>query len=94
MNDQRKVIYEQRREIMEADEDLDNMVNDMRLDIIDELVYTAIPAQAYVEQWDIETLQNECQRLLNLDLPLNDWAKEEGIADSEILERIEKASDD
>ncbi len=94
MNDQRKVIYDQRREIMEADEDLDNMVNDMRLDIIDELVYTAIPAQAYVEQWDIDTLTSECQRLLNLDLPLDEWAKEEGIADSEILERIEKASDD
>lgn len=93
MNDQRKVIYDQRREIMEADDDLANMVNDMRLDIIDEIVYTAIPAQAYVEQWDIETLKNDCQRLLNLDLPIDEWAKEEGIADNEILERIEKASD-
>jgi len=94
MNDQRKVIYDQRREIMEADEDLDTMVNDMRLDVIDDLVYTCIPAQAYVEQWDLDRLQADCQRMLNLDLPIHDWAKEEGIADNEILERIEKASDD
>ena len=55
MNDQRKVIYEQRREIMEADEDLEQMVTDMRLDVIEDLVYRCIPEQAYVEQWDIET---------------------------------------
>ncbi|MEM8834043.1 MAG: preprotein translocase subunit SecA [Pseudomonadota bacterium] len=94
MNDQRKVIYEQRREIMEADEDLEQMVTDMRLDVIEDLVYRCIPEQAYVEQWDIETLKNECQRLLHLDLPVDEWAQEEGIADAEILERIEKASND
>jgi len=94
MNDQRKVIYDQRKEIMEADEDLDQMVDDMRHEVIEDLVYACIPEKAYAEQWDIETLESETQRLLNLDLPLKDWAKEEGIADDEILERIEKASDD
>lgn len=94
MNDQRKVIYDQRREIMEADDDLANMVNDMRLDVIDDIVYTAIPAQAYVEQWDTEMIKTESLRLLNLDLPIDEWTQEEGIADNEILERVEKASDD
>ncbi len=94
MNDQRKVIYEQRREIMEAGDELDEMVNEMRHGVIEDLVYRCIPEKAYVEQWDIETLDNECQRLVNLDLPVAEWAKEEGIADNEILERIEKASDD
>jgi preprotein translocase subunit SecA len=94
MNDQRKVIYEQRREIMEAGEELEDLVNEMRYGVIEDLVYTCIPEKAYAEQWDVETLENECQRLLNLDLPIKDWAKEEGIADDEILERIEKASDE
>lgn len=94
MNDQRKVIYEQRREIMEAGEDLDELVDEMRQEVIEGLVYRCIPEQAYAEQWDTETLESECQRLLNLDLPIQDWAKEEGIADNEILERIEKASDE
>ncbi len=93
MNDQRKVIYDQRREIMEADEDLDELVDEMRYDVIEDMVYRCIPEKAYAEQWDVDTLQSECQRLLNLDLPISDWAKEEGIADDEILERIEKASD-
>ncbi len=94
MNDQRKVIYDQRRDIMEAKEDLNDLVNEMRIDVIEDLVYRCIPEQAYAEQWDIETIENECQRVLNLDLPIADWAKEEGIADDEILERIIKASDD
>lgn len=94
MNDQRKAIYEQRREIMEAGDDLDELVNEMRLGVIDDLVYRCIPAQAYAEQWDTETLQSECLRLLNLDLPIKKWAKEEGIADDEILERIENASNE
>ncbi|HPD82839.1 MAG: preprotein translocase subunit SecA [Alphaproteobacteria bacterium] len=93
MNDQRKVIYEQRREIMNAGDDLDELVTEMRYDVIDDLVYRTIPERAYAEQWDVETLQNECLRLLNLDLPVKDWAKEEGIADDEIYERIKDASD-
>ncbi|MCI5059523.1 MAG: preprotein translocase subunit SecA [Alphaproteobacteria bacterium] len=94
MNDQRKVIYEQRREIMEAGEELHEMVDEMRYGVIEDLVYRCIPEQAYVDQWDLDTLKSECQRLLGLDLPIHDWAAEEGIADNEILERIEKASDE
>ncbi len=93
MNDQRKVIYDQRREIMDAGEDLDELVDEMRYNVIEDLVYRCIPEKAYAEQWDIETLTNECHRLLNLDLPIADWAKEEGIADNEILERIIERSD-
>jgi preprotein translocase subunit SecA len=93
MNDQRKVIYEQRHEIMNA-ETVTEMVTDMRHDVIGDLVSAAIPENAYAEQWDIAGLKTEVHALLNLDLPIEDWAKEEGIADEEIKDRITKASDD
>lgn len=92
MNDQRMVIYEQRRDIMSED-DVKEMVMEMRHDIIDEIVATCIPAHAYAEQWDIKSLKHECQRVLNLELPIDEWAQEEGIADTEIADRIQEASD-
>lgn len=92
MNDQRKVIYEQRREIMNAD-DCSAMVTEMRQELIHDLVTRCIPPSAYAEQWDIGQLHTETLRLLALDLPIAEWAKEEGIADEEILERILQASD-
>lgn len=92
MNDQRKVIYEQRREIMDA-ENVEELVRDMRHTVIEELVSSCIPHNAYAEQWDIETLDTETTRLLGLDLPIEDWSKEEGIADAEMLDRILDASD-
>lgn len=92
MNDQRKVIYEQRHEIMNA-ETVTEMVTDMRHDVIVDLVSTAIPEHAYAEQWNVEGLKAEVQAILNLDLPITDWAKEEGIADEEIRTRIISASD-
>ncbi|MGE0723900.1 MAG: preprotein translocase subunit SecA [Alphaproteobacteria bacterium] len=92
MNDQRKVVYEQRREIMQA-EDVQPMIADMRADVVQSIVTRAIPPNAYAEQWDTASLQQECQRLFGLDLPVADWAKEEGIADQEIRERIAKAVD-
>ncbi len=92
MNDQRKVIYEQRREIMEV-EDLEDLTHDMRHQVIEDIVRAAIPAQAYAEQWDTAGLKVEVARLLGLDLPVEDWAREEGIADDEIEERIRDASD-
>lgn len=70
------------------------MVDDMRHDLAQNLVAAAIPAHAYAEQWDIASLKTEVQNLMGLDLPFEDWAKEEGIADEEILERIIKASDE
>ncbi len=90
MNDQRKVVYEQRREIMEADDDLDMYINEMREDIINDIVYRTCPAGAYAEQWDAETLHRECIRLLNLDLPIAQWVKEDDIDEGMLRERIEK----
>jgi preprotein translocase subunit SecA len=93
MNDQRKVVYEQRRELMEA-EDVADTVQDMRHQVLEDLVAKYVPEKAYAEQWDIEHLHAEVQRMLNLDLPLVEWAREEGIADQEIRERLIKASDE
>lgn len=90
MNDQRKVIYEQRREIMDA-EHVSDYVAEIRDEVISSMISRCIPAHAYAEQWDVETLKTETHRLLNLDLPYEQWVKEEGIADQEILERVTKA---
>lgn len=92
MNDQRKVVYEQRREIMEA-ENLDELARDMRHQAIEDTVRATIPHGVYAEQWDTSSLHTEIKRLLGLDLPVQDWAKEEGIAEEEILERVIDASD-
>ena len=93
MNDQRKVIFEQRIELM-ADEHAGDTVRDMRHEVVEEIVTKFIPERAYAEQWDVDGLTNAVRAQLNLDLPIAEWAKEEGIADEEIRERIEKASDE
>ncbi len=93
MNDQRKVIYEQRREIMEVDS-IEELVRDMRNQTIEDTIRATIPHGTYAEQWDINTLHAEGMRLLGLDLPVAEWAKEEGIADEEMQERITKAADE
>lgn len=93
MNDQRKQIYEDRHEIMNA-ENITEMVTDMRHNLISEMVSKFIPENAYAEQWDVAGLKSDAQAFLNLNLPLEDWAKEEGIANEEIEERLIKASDD
>ncbi|MDP3546921.1 MAG: SEC-C metal-binding domain-containing protein, partial [Phreatobacter sp.] len=92
-NDQRKVIFEQRIELM-SQEDLSDMTQDMRHGVIEALVQTYIPPDAYAEQWNTATLKDEIYRVLNLDLPIPDWAKEEGIADEEVIERITRAADE
>jgi preprotein translocase subunit SecA len=91
MNDQRKVVYEQRREIMRQP-DVHEMVTDMRQEVIEDLVARSIPDGTYVEQWDLDGLHAEVMRLLGLDLPIQDWGREEGIAEREILERVRDAS--
>ncbi len=90
MNDQRKVIYEQRREIMRAS-DVADQIADMRHEVIENLIAECIPPDAYVEKWNIPALHEECRRLFALDLPVAEWAKEEGIADDEIKARITDA---
>jgi len=92
MNDQRKVIYDQRKELM-ASEDVHDTVVDMRYQVINDMVTRFVPPKAYPEQWELDALHEECRRVLALDLPVHDWAKEEGIADTEIRDRIVKASD-
>jgi preprotein translocase subunit SecA len=93
MNDQRKVIFEQRLELM-RDEQVDESIADMRHSVIDELVAKHIPEKAYPEQWDTAGLEEAIQEVLTLDLPVQDWAKEEGIADEEVRERITRRADE
>ena len=92
-NDQRKVIFEQRVDLMK-DEDVAETVADMRHLFIEDLVAKHVPEHAYAEQWDVPGLKDELSRVLGLDLPVEQWAKEEGIADEELLARIEKAADE
>ncbi len=87
MNDQRKVIYEQRRDLMAAENVADDIV-DMREQVVNDMVTSAIPEKAYADQWNVDLLHEEIQRVFGLDLPVHDWAKEEGIADQEIRERL------
>jgi len=93
MNEQRKVIFSQRRDIME-NEDLSDVVQDMRHQSIDDLVDTHIPPKTYAEQWDIEGLYAALMPATGLDVPVIDWAAEEGVDDEEIRERLYKASDE
>ena len=93
MNDQRKVIFEQRLDLM-RDEHVDETVADMRHTVIDEMVAKHIPANAYAEQWDVAGLDADLREVLTLALPVQDWAKEEGIADEEMRERIERRADE
>ncbi len=92
MNDQRKEIYAERREIMLA-ENVTDMVKEMRHDVIEDIVNMCIPENSYAEQWDMDTLETEILRLVNLDVPVKDWAAEEGIADVEMIDRLIDASD-
>ena len=92
-NDQRKVVFEQRIDLMDGGS-LSETVAEMRSDVIDEIVAKAIPENAYAEQWNIAGLKGEVQQYLNLDLPIEEWVKEEGIAEDDIRERITKAADE
>jgi len=92
MNDQRKVIFEQRREMMST-EDVSDLIKDMRYDVIEDIVDKCIPEKAYAEQWDTDALHEELTRVFNIDLPVKEWAKEEGVADQEIRDRITDAVD-
>jgi len=93
MNDQRKVIFEQRLELM-RDEAVDETIADMRHSVIDELVAKYIPANAYAEQWNVAGLEQALRDVLALDLPVKDWAKEEGIADEQMHDRVERRADE
>ncbi len=92
MNDQRKVIYEQRREIMAA-ENVSDVIRNLREDVIHDLVARAIPPHSYVEQWDVAGLRDGIKDLLALELPVDAWAAENDIAEEEIEERLRSAAE-
>ncbi|NDR57479.1 preprotein translocase subunit SecA [Aliiruegeria sabulilitoris] len=92
MNDQRKVIFGQRREIMES-EDLSEIVQDMRREVIDDLVAQYMPKKSYADQWETEALHADVRKKIGVDAPVMEWAEEEGVDDDDIRERLYDASD-
>ncbi|MEC9463554.1 MAG: SEC-C metal-binding domain-containing protein, partial [Pseudomonadota bacterium] len=92
INDQRKVIFEQRIELMDA-ADVSATVTDMRHEVIETMVGIHVPPNAYAEQWDVAGLKQKVATTLNLDLPVDAWAAEEGIAEDDIYNRIMEAAD-
>ncbi len=92
-NDQRKAIFDQRIDLM-RDQNVAETVADMRHALVDDLVAKHVPEHAYAEQWDVAGLKDELKRVLDLDLPVDEWAKEEGIANEEMLSRIEQRVDE
>ncbi|MFZ1815179.1 MAG: preprotein translocase subunit SecA [Rhizobiaceae bacterium] len=92
MNDQRKVVFEQRIDLMKGD-DLSETIEDMRHEVIEDLVTKHIPERAYAEQWDGKGLKEGVATYLNLDLPIEDWFQEEGIDEEQVRERIGEAAD-
>ena len=92
-NDQRKVIFDHRVNLMK-DESVAETVADMRHDFVDDIVTKHVPEHAYAEQWHVAGLKEELTRVLGIELPVDEWAKEEGIADEELLTRIEQRVDE
>ncbi|MDK4714792.1 preprotein translocase subunit SecA [Rhizobium sp. CNPSo 4039] len=92
LNDQRKVIFDQRVELMES-KDLSEFVGDMRHDVIEDLVARHIPERAYAEQWDADGLKTAVANFFDLDLPIHDWVKEEGIGEDDIRARLTEAAE-
>ncbi len=93
MNDQRRVIFEQRIDLM-AEEAVTETVTGMRHEVVDALVAKHIPEKVYAEQWDVKGLHEDILANLNIDAPVADWAKEEGIADEEVRERLQRVADE
>ncbi len=93
MNDQRKVIYEQRKELLQT-EDVSEMVKGMRHEVIENMVLSTMPLKTHVDEWDLKTLHNECIRLLALDLPIEDWVHKEDITTEPMIEKLTSVSDE
>src|SRR5690606_4719365 len=92
VNDQRKAVFEQRQEFMDAT-DLSELVADFRSDVINDLVERYMPPKAYAEQWDMDGLDEKVRSTLGLELPLHEWAAEEGVSNEEIEERLMAAAE-
>src|SRR3546814_17343517 len=93
MNDQRKVIYEQRADIMDADT-VGDVVEDMRAETVNGIVGEACPPNSYPEQWDVEHLKARVDEIFGLSLPIDDWLKEESVDPEMMVDRISAAADD
>ncbi|MEM9913221.1 MAG: preprotein translocase subunit SecA, partial [Pseudomonadota bacterium] len=93
MNEQRKVIFKQRLDIMRS-EDLSEVISDMRGEVVDDLIDTYMPPNSYADQWDTAGLDQAVKEQLNLDIPVIEWCEEEGVDDEEVADRIEKALED
>ena len=93
MNDQRKVIFGQRMEVMEAEE-VEEVVQDMRHEVVDDMVDTFIPPKSYADQWDTEGLKAAVEQKLGISLPIVEWGDEEGVDDQDIRERLYEKSDE
>jgi preprotein translocase subunit SecA len=93
MNDQRKAIFEQRRELM-SDADLGETIADMRHHLVDDMIATHIPEKSYAEQWDVDGLHAAVMGVFDLDLPFAEWAKEDAISEDVVHERLTKAVDE
>ena len=92
MNDQRKVIFDQRKEIMKSN-DISEMITDMRHQVIETLVYNSIPEESYHDEWDVDTLTVDTKNFLGIEVPISDWVKEDGIIEKEIINRLMQSSD-
>ncbi|MEZ5725131.1 MAG: preprotein translocase subunit SecA [Paracoccaceae bacterium] len=92
MNDQRKAIFSQRREIMDSEE-VGEVAADMRHQVIDDMVDEHLPPRAYAEQWDVAGLKKAVVEQLNMNLPVDEWAAEDGVDQAVMLERIADATD-
>ncbi len=92
MNDQRKVVFEQRKDLMD-DREASETIIDMRYEYIEDLVKDYIPENSYPEQWDTQALRNKIKTNLLIDAPVDQWAEEEGIAEDEIITRLKKIID-
>ncbi|HAE28091.1 MULTISPECIES: preprotein translocase subunit SecA [Hyphomonas] len=92
INDQRKAIFEQRMEFMRA-EDVSDVIVEMREHVIDALVARTMPEKAYAEQWDVAGLREALRNEFAIDLPVDEWAAEEGVANKEVVQRIRDAVD-
>jgi preprotein translocase subunit SecA len=92
MNAQRKEVYAQRKEFMKAT-DVSETVTEMRAEIVESMVLRRVPEKAFAEQWELKELADDIRRVLNLDLPVEEWGREEGIDESHLRERVEQAAD-
>ena len=93
MNDQRKVIYEQRADIMDA-ESVSDVINDMRAETVVALVAVSCPAGTYPEQWNVETLKESIAEVFGLQPPVDEWLQEEAVDPEMIVERVQTLADE